>query len=808
MAMNMTVIENGGTNYQIVTPGRSYPVENEAARRLQEALRQISGVRVPIRWGERKTPRIPTIFVGRTESADPGLRDRDEYRIDVRGRDLLLTGLYRRGTHYAVTAFLESLGTGFYHPDNPEYPQLDRIELPNSPVASTGAFSYRHVFYPDAQRPERALQLMLNVHDGDDDRWGPVERPHSWGHSFSGLVPTDRFFDSHPEYYSLVDGYRRRERPQLCATNPEVADVAAETMARWIRAHPRRRIFAVGQNDWHNYCECPECAKVDEREGSHMGQVLTLVNRVAERFPDRVIATLAYQWTVEPPKAMKPRENVLIVLCHNYGCYNHGLDECELNAPFLERLKRWRKLTPNILIWDYYVNYRHYLLPTGNFRRIGNDFRIYRDIGVPAMFCQGSACTGGQFEHLRQYVQSKLLWNPDLSVDALMSEWAEGYFGKDAAAPILEYLFTLEDAERADDVHMYRYSQLLMPDLFTPKLMEQGKRLWDAAEKAAPSEESRRRVFAVRSAEMAARIVHAPGEYVLRGDELILAPPPDRKLVDRFVDACLEANVSYLREDIGAPEDFRHDFGKTYRAVVLENGNFEAVVLPELGARIYSLVHKESNTELLAVPQIYANVTSAPHTDGYDFQLSPPEYRWRVGIGAREAYTVEMGNPTHAVFTADVQDGLHIETTIELMDAGFSVRHRVTNTGSGPMTVHPDINPAWNRELFDDDARLETTIDSGEIISQGLNPEHRDTRDLIFVGEEKPSGSWTLSSAVGSTNVRIVIHADFPASEVSHTRLVLSSRLVQMRHYFGAVEIAPGEEKIFVSGWKIAFGGV
>ena len=82
-----------------------------------------------------------------------------------------------------------------------------------------------------------------------------------------------------------MDGQRRNRGQQLCATNPDVADVACETMARWITENPDKRIFAVGMNDWLGWCECPECAAADEREGTHAAQVLTLVNRVARTLP-------------------------------------------------------------------------------------------------------------------------------------------------------------------------------------------------------------------------------------------------------------------------------------------------------------------------------------------------------------------------------------------------------------------------------------------------------------------------------------------------------------------------------------------
>lgn len=827
----MEIIQNGTTNYQIVTPGRRFPVENQAARFLQSALLAMTGVRVPVRWADRKTPAIPTIWVGKTEAGRPGIQDRDGYRIEVDGEDLHLFGPYRRGTHYAVFAFLESLGVGFYLPGNPTYPESERVELPAGDMSSQSAFTYRHVFYPDAQLPERALELKLNVHWGDDQRWGPNAYPHSWGHSFEALVPVERYFDDHPEYYSLVDGYRRRERPQLCCTNPDVTEVVCENMARWIEENPNRDIFAVGQNDWHNYCECRRCREVDEREGSHMGQVLTLVNEVAKRFPDKFIATLAYMWSVDAPRHMEAAPNALIVLCHNYGCYNHGLDQCELNEPFLKRLSDWTKRAENILIWDYYVNYRHYLLPTGNFRRIENDFRLYRDMGIRAMFCQGSACTGGQFEHLRQYVQSKLLWNPDLSVETLMTDWAEGVFGQAAAAPVLEYLFALEDAEYDRNIHMKRYSQRLTPELFNDEFLNRGVELWDQAEAVAETPLQKRRVIAHRSAETAARLIHAPGEYRLVDDELRLHPQPDRELVERFVAACIDNNVSYLREDRGAPEDFRRDYGRTYRAIALENESVKALILPEIGGRVYSLVWKQApdipheashspenasdesqkpgenpsggGLELLAVPQIFENVNSAPYWDGYDFQLRPTPLgagAARLGPGAVEEYRIVSQTETETTIEAETEDGVLVVSTYALIENGLQTRHDLRNKTDGSVRVAPVVNPAWNRSLFDDDAPITCRNADGTWTTRPLNPENRPRRDLKLTGEDKPRGRWRLDSKSSRTR----IEAHFDEKEVHHTRIILTDRAVQLQHCFAERTVPPGDSYQIHSEWTLA----
>lgn len=139
---------------------------------------------------------------------------------------------------------------------------------------------------------------------------------YRYSHTFEELVPPEKWFDSHPEYFSLVNGKRRREHSQLCLTNPDVLEICIEGVRRWMREHPECRIFSVAQNDWYGYCECEHCQAIDRREESHAGALLAFVNAVADavrdEFPDNRIHTFAYLYSRKAPRFLRPRENVIV----------------------------------------------------------------------------------------------------------------------------------------------------------------------------------------------------------------------------------------------------------------------------------------------------------------------------------------------------------------------------------------------------------------------------------------------------------------------------------------------------------------
>ena len=47
-------------------------------------------------------------------------------------------------------------------------------------------------------------------------------------HTFAGLVPPDKYFKEHPEYFSLVSGKRQDGYAQLCCTNEDVIRLCTE----------------------------------------------------------------------------------------------------------------------------------------------------------------------------------------------------------------------------------------------------------------------------------------------------------------------------------------------------------------------------------------------------------------------------------------------------------------------------------------------------------------------------------------------------------------------------------------------------
>ena len=302
---------------------------------------------------EEAAGRGPFIFVGESEflrrRVDLNFRAMGPEGFTMRtvGRDLVLAGGRQRGTMYAVYTFLdEKLGCRWFSSKVSQIPAQDDIRFAPFEVTFRPKLEYREPFYTDAFDADYAARNRANSSSArlGPERGGRVQYSH-FVHTFYDLLPPAEFFAAHPEYFSEINGQRTADHAQLCLTNPAVLRIATERVRRWIAEAPEANIYSVSQNDWHGWCTCPNCAALDEREGSHSGTVLNFANSIAEAIerdhPDKAIDTLAYQYTRKPPKTIRPRPNVIVRLCSIECCFAHPLESCPVNASFRSDIVGW-----------------------------------------------------------------------------------------------------------------------------------------------------------------------------------------------------------------------------------------------------------------------------------------------------------------------------------------------------------------------------------------------------------------------------------------------------------------------------------
>jgi len=478
----------GKSDYVVVLPKQPKPVETTAARELQEYLRAVIGATLPIVPEDEAPAGRPRLVVGDSALARQLLPNfkvdelaHDAIVIKTVGRDLVLVGHPRRGTLYAVTTFLEdTVGVRWWTMVETRIPKRPTLTIPELDVAYTpvvrdratrylqlsdGCFTSHKLVTKDEQRHMGVFssRLKLNGHDhySIPKEYGGADGLVGWVHTFyqiNGLLPPEKYFKDHPEWYSLVKGKRLDEHGQLCLTNEEMRREMVRVVRERLRANPAATMISISQNDWRGNCECDACRAVDEKEGTPAGSLIQFINIVAEAieedFPEVLVETLAYHYTRKPPRFVRPRQNVIVRLCSIECSSAEPLATGEKNRPFREDIQGWGRIADKLYIWDYITNFHGYLLPHPNYHVLAPNLRFFVKHNAVGIFEQGdSGCRVGDFVRLRAWVMGHLLWNPAADEQVLTKEFMTGYYG--AAAPhLLAYLETMRAAVVRSGVHL------------------------------------------------------------------------------------------------------------------------------------------------------------------------------------------------------------------------------------------------------------------------------------------------------------------------------------------------------------------
>lgn len=496
----VTLAENGRTDFSIVVAEDASPSTRYGAEELQRFLGEITGASFAIRT-DAEAMGNHEIILGDSRHlrqlnspVDFAALGDEGYVIRTVGPHVVIAGGALRGNLYGVYGLLEDhLGCKWFTTTVSRIPKEPALKLKAIDETKVPVLEYREPFVLDCFDGDWCARNRMNSSAAslEEKHGGKVRFGNGmFVHTFNTLLPPEKYFDEHPEYFAEVNGQRLKERTQLCCTNPDVVRIVTEEVKKRIAADPDAFVYSVSQNDWDNHCECAACQALAEKEGSQMAPVLQLVNQVAaeveKEYPGKAIETLAYQWTRKAPKTMRPLPNVIIRLCSIECCFMHPLATCdsEQNLAFRRDAEDWAKVADRLWVWDYVTSFRHYLVPFPNLRLRDDNIQFFIKNNVVGIFEQDTYTTlSGEFNELSGYLNAKLLWDPNYGEDRAINEFLEAVYG-DAAEPIRSYLDMLHDKVEKDNIHCNIWIGPREAPYLTEDVMAKGEKLWNRAEAA------------------------------------------------------------------------------------------------------------------------------------------------------------------------------------------------------------------------------------------------------------------------------------------------------------------------------------
>ena len=457
-------------SYTIILPAAALAGERDVADLLSEVLAKATGATLPVATDD--TPATDReIVIGTTNrdtdkvaTARAEVKN-DGYAMVVDGTRLYITGTLPRGGVYGVYTLMEDyLGARFLSDTYMTVHDGEVKDIPadlyrvDSPYFFSRDSYWYHILHPRRPTKMNIRNAVKSNHWDMPDLGGGVTYAGRFVHSIWDLAEMEHEIGRQP-----------------CLTDENVYKTVLKNVYKVLEERPWSTIVSVSQVDSYPDqlgCQCERCKAIDDREGTPMGSLLTFVNRIADDikddYPHVYVDTLAYRYTRQAPKSIKPRDNVIIRLCSIECCFAHPLDDpdCPHNVAFKKDIEEWSAICNNLYIWDYTTDFLCYLSPFPNFAVLQKNVKFFKDHHVIGMFEQGNyQSLSGEFGELRGYLLAKLLWDPDMTEAeyyAHMDEFLRDYYGA-GWTYIREYidLTTKKAAER----HLFIYDT---PDRIFP----------------------------------------------------------------------------------------------------------------------------------------------------------------------------------------------------------------------------------------------------------------------------------------------------------------------------------------------------
>ena len=369
-----------------------------------------------------------------------------------------------RGTLHAVYAFLDDLGVRWYMPGElgEVVPGLRDIPLPAADATVNPDFPVRLLSWFQQHQPvsaEDALwRLRLRLHPGHD-----VIGKTQTVHGMKYVHRREEMKQAHPEFYAMLEGGRATgfsDSGAPCLSSKELFDKHV-AYVRAVFDHFGEPMISIDLVDGFGgmQCSCPACSEqmTPERgaHGSSSDYVWGYLNRVAmalyESHPDRFVSGLTYgAYRLPPEKIDEMAPNlVMFMIPPRMDMHNP-----EMRSEHEAFRKAWLEKLPSnrIFVWSN-ILYNWQISPWWGVpvffpHVIAEDLRAVKGIsGGEIIECyehvpgQEYGWNAQAVAHLALVAYSRLWWDADQDIDALLEEYYTLFYGpaRDGMKAFIEY---------------------------------------------------------------------------------------------------------------------------------------------------------------------------------------------------------------------------------------------------------------------------------------------------------------------------------------------------------------------------------
>ena len=383
------------------------------------------------------------------------------YEIVTKG-DAIFVGGTDKGVYFGVLDLLnilvdwDMLTSKYYHVNK----NVTEIPLYKFDIKEVPDIEYRMAPFGSVFSDRTACELMRLTPDGD------VFMKNANTHSSLNIVTLEDNKASHPKWFS-------KDELQLCYTaggDSEEYDAlinyAVEQCKKIVDNDQDNDTLSFSQMDYNVWCDCSGCLKIINKYGTKAATQILFINDVAEKlipwaenkYPHReiILDILAYHQAEVAPTVykngkyelvapeMKLHDSIQLMVAPVNSDFISGVfadNNISLKNIFLS----WQPVTSRYSVWSYDSYFGSgYLAPYDSWGATPDFIKFVVSLNTRVIFPEGAynQRRNSNFDNLKTYIYSKILWNANLDTQEIIDEYFDKLY-RDASQTMKNAYFNM-----------------------------------------------------------------------------------------------------------------------------------------------------------------------------------------------------------------------------------------------------------------------------------------------------------------------------------------------------------------------------
>jgi len=393
---------------------------------------------------------------------------------------ILIGGQNETSTMKAACRFLEELGCRYFMDDElgEVYPRVATISVGKLNITEKPGLNLRKIW--GSKWSGQSLWKVWNGAGGV-----PLSTGHAWGRYVE-----DSLFETHPEYFALRDG-QRRKGSWYCTSNSELRERFAKGVISKGGYNP-----SVSPPDGTGYCQCEDCRAQDDPgniEPSSGRPSMTnryvdfldeVARHVAKIHPDWLLSFYCYADYTQPPTlnpSLSPNLVAWIAPIRYSRYHRIGSPSSSSRMQLAQVIDGWAAAAKHIAYRTYNYNLAECLVPFSKLSVWKHDIPYLKEKGCIGINLETLANWEIYGPHIYQSI--RLAYNPHTDSDALMDEYFVKFYGPEAGRLMKQYWLSIDKAFA--DMKCESGSFFALHLVYTPQFLQELDALVKKAAKAA-----------------------------------------------------------------------------------------------------------------------------------------------------------------------------------------------------------------------------------------------------------------------------------------------------------------------------------